>query len=308
MEDPFHVPVLCAEAVEFLVGDPEQTYVDGTVGGGGHAAAICGRLRGHGRLVGFDADDEALHRAQAQLAGYGERVLLLHANFKDLRQELDAHSIGAIGGLLLDLGVSSHQLDAAARGFSFRSDERLDMRMDRRQAVSAWEVVNSYDERALADVLWRYGEEHRSRRIAAKIVAARHIDTTGELKKVVESVAGGRFLTKTLARVFQALRIEVNAELSNLERVLHDGLDALSTGGRIVVISYHSLEDRIVKEFFRKEAAGRTGPVHPYAKSTPAVPRLRLLTRKPIGPSAIEAGVNPRGRSAKLRAAEKLPA
>jgi 16S rRNA (cytosine1402-N4)-methyltransferase len=307
MDHPYHVPALCAEAVGYLVHDPEQTYVDGTLGGGGHAEAICRMLRGSGRLVCFDADEDALQYAGVRLAGFRDRVHYVHANFRELKRELGVRSIDAIAGLLLDLGMSSHQLDEAARGFSFRSDERLDMRMDRRQTLSAWEVVNSYDERALADVLWKYGEERRSRTIAARIASGRPIATTGDLKRVVASVAGGKFLTKTLARVFQALRIEVNDELSSLARVLQEGVGLLSPGGRIVVISYHSLEDRIVKDFFRKEAAGRIRPAHPYAEELPAVPRLRLLTKKPIGPSAAEARANPRGRSAKLRAAEKLP-
>ncbi len=305
MDRAYHVPVLCEPAVRFLLTDAEGIYVDGTVGGAGHAEAVCVLLRGRGRLIGFDVDDEAIGYAEKLLEPFRERVVLLRANFGALRAELAALGIESITGLLLDLGVSSHQLDEADRGFSFRGDELLDMRMDRRQQFTARDVVNTYDEGALAGVLWKYGEERNSRRIARRIVAARNIERTGALREIVESAVGRRYLTKSLARVFQALRIEVNGELKSLERVLTDGISLLAPGGRLVVISYHSLEDRIVKACFRRESAERL----PSGYTDVLVsPKLRILTRKPVGPDQTEAARNPRSRSAKLRAAEKVHA
>jgi len=247
----YHIPALCREAVDLLMTDTGGSYVDGTVGGGGHAWEICSRLQGPGRLLCLDADDEALASARSRLAGFADRTSFIRHNFRFLRDALQASGWTAVHGILLDLGVSSHQIDAVERGFTFRGDERLDMRMDRRQALSAWDVVNTYEERALADVIYQYGEEQNARRIARSIVGRRPVHTTGELRDVVAAFTPDRFLNKSLARVFQALRIEVNGELDSLTTVLRDARDLLAPGGRIVVISYHSLEDRIVKEFFR---------------------------------------------------------
>jgi len=303
----FHIPVLCQEAVDALVTDPDGTYVDGTIGGGGHAETICARLSGPGLLIGLDADEDALAEARVRLAPAGKRVLLAHANFGNLRSVLDESGIGFFHGLLLDLGVSSYQLDAPVRGFSFREDEPLDMRLDRRAPFTARDLVNERSEQELADILWQYGEERQSRRIARRIVTARPIDTTGALRDVVASVVGRQFLNKSLARVFQALRIEVNAELENLKRVLPEAVRRLHPGGRIVVIAYHSLEDRIVKEFFRSAS---TPPESQYPALLPQptvmVP-LRVLTRKPVVPAETETALNPRARSAKMRVAEKNP-
>jgi 16S rRNA (cytosine1402-N4)-methyltransferase len=302
----FHIPVLCQEAVEALVTDPGGTYVDGTMGGGGHAEAICARLSGSGLLIGLDADEDALTEARARLARAGNRVLFMHANFGDLSPVLDEAGIGFFHGLLLDLGVSSHQLDAPVRGFSFREDEPLDMRLDRRAPFTARDLVNERSEQELAEILWRYGEERHARRIARRLISARPVETTGALRDVVASVVGRQFLNKSLARVFQALRIEVNAELENLKRVLPGALPRLHPGGRIVVIAYHSLEDRIVKEFFRSAS---TPPESQYPALLPQptveVP-LRVLTRKPVVPAETEAALNPRARSAKMRVAEKI--
>jgi 16S rRNA (cytosine1402-N4)-methyltransferase len=203
--------------------------------------------------------------------------------------------------------VSSLQLDDPLRGFSFREDERADMRMDQRQVFSARDVLNSYGEQELLHLLWTFGEERHARRIARKIIASRPVETTGALRAIVESVVGQRFLTKSLARVFQAVRIEVNAELKNLERVLQDAPALLSPGGRIVVLSYHSVEDRVVKEFFKREAATTVPSGRKELPPTVVEPRLRVLTKKPITPTELEMDRNPRARSAKLRAAERLP-
>jgi 16S rRNA (cytosine1402-N4)-methyltransferase len=211
-----------------------------------------------------------------------------------------------IDGLLLDLGVSSFQLDDASKGFSFRLDETIDMRMDRRLSVSGRDVVGTFSETDLAEIIWKYGEERNSRRIARAIVNRRPIATTRALRDAVLSVVGERFLTKTLARVFQAIRIHVNNELENLEKALRAALQVLSPGGRLAVISYHSLEDRIVKDFFRQHAAAIIPSGNKYVADMIVVPRLKLLTKKPVAPSPAEAERNPRARSAKLRVAERV--
>jgi 16S rRNA (cytosine1402-N4)-methyltransferase len=281
-------------------------YVDGTLGGGGHAEAICKQLGERGRLICFDADNDAIRFASERLKEFVGRVTFVHSNFRNIKSELRALGVNAINGLLLDLGVSSFQIDEEAKGFSFRGDERIDMRMDRRQALSGWDVVNTYDEAKLADVLWKYGEERNSRRIARRIVEARTIESTGNLASVIESAVGKQFLTKTLARVFQAIRIEVNDELRRLEQTLDDTIELMAPGGRMVVISYHSLEDRIVKTFFKSASADKTPSGHKYIPDTVLVPTLRILTKSPVHASDEETARNPRARSAKMRAAERI--
>jgi len=302
----YHEPVLITEVLEHLITDTGTVYIDATVGGGGHAEEICRRLQTSGRLICFDADEEALSHARKHLEQFGEQVEFVHANFAQLKNELDARRVDAVGGILFDLGVSSHQLDEPARGFSFRSDEPLDMRMDRQGRRTARDVVNSTDEPMLADLLWRYGEERGSRRIARSIVAARPVETTGQLRRIVESAVARKHSIKSIARVFQALRIEVNDELRNLEEALHIGVDLLQSGGRMVVLSYHSIEDRIVKEFFKTESATRVRSGHKYLPDKEIVPRVRLLTKKPIIASEEEVELNTRARSAKLRVVERI--
>ena len=229
----------------------------------------------------------------------------MRANFGELASVLQRLHVTRIDGLLLDLGVSSHQLDVPERGFSFRGDERLDMRLDQRQQTSAWDLVNSAEEGVLAQILWEFGEERESRRIARRIVGARPVHTTGELRTIVEQTVGSRFLTKSLARVFQALRIAVNHELENLRSGLAGGVNALGPGARLVVISYHSLEDRIVKEFFRMEMLAPAEQRHPFVRGPIAEGRLRPVTRKPVLPGDEECARNSRARSAKMRVAER---
>jgi 16S rRNA (cytosine1402-N4)-methyltransferase len=305
----YHTPVLLAETLEFLNPQPTGIYVDATVGSGGHAEAILNLLSERGRLIGLDADRDAIEFAVSRLKRFGSRVTLIQENFRNMKSILSNLKVDAIDGLLLDLGVSSHQLDEAKRGFSFRGDERLDMRMDQRQKLDAWTVINEYPEERLAEIFWKYGEERTSRRLAATIVRHRvgkPIETTGALAEIVRKIVGTRFLTKTLARVFQAIRIEVNKELENLEIGLHDGVDLLRAGGRMTVLSYHSLEDRIVKTRFKEEASGFLPSRSKLVPKTSKVARLRVLTKKPVVPSQEEALLNPRTRSAKLRAAEKI--
>ena len=302
----FHESVLQEEVLRFLLTDTEGTYVDGTVGGGGHAERICRALAPRGRLIGFDRDADALSAAGERLLPFGGAVTLVRGNFADMGTALRAMGVTAVAGILLDLGVSSHQLDRPERGFSFRPGAALDMRMDAGGAPSARDIVNTYSQERLAAILRDYGEERAARRIARGIIGARPLATAADLAGVVRECVGERFLTKSLARVFQAIRIEVNGELDSLRRALAGAPDLLVRGGRCVVISYHSLEDRIVKECFRAEAADRIPSAHRLAPDKPRTPRLALLTRKPVGASDEETTRNTRARSAKLRAAERV--
>lgn len=304
MTGSYHTPVLFHETLHHLITSRNGTYVDGTLGGGGHAEGVCEQLE-QGRIICFDADADAIRFASERLKRF-PNVMFVHRNFSDVRIALQELGISTINGLLLDLGISSYQIDAEEKGFSFRGDERIDMRMDRRQVVSGWHVVNEYDEQRLAGVLWRFGEERNARRIARRICEARPVDTTGQLAATVESAVGKKYLTKTLARVFQAIRIDVNNELESLERALADSVEMLAPGGRIVVIAYHSLEDRIVKTFFKKESATTIPSGHKYIPDTNVSPRLRILTKSPITAAEEEVARNPRARSAKLRVAERI--
>lgn len=292
-----------------LVTRTDGVYVDGTLGGGGHAERICERIYPEGLLIGIDQDADAQKEAGRRLARFSPRVIRAHDNTVFLRSILHSHDIHFIDGLLLDLGVSSYQLDEHTKGFTFRADAPLDMRMDVRQDLNAATVVNEYDEAPLADIFFKYGEEHLSRRIARAICAARRtdrIDSTSKLAAIVERCVGGKHLTKSLARIFQALRIEVNDELGRLEHILRDAAEMMRPGGRIVVIAYHSLEDRIVKNYFAEESAVVTPSGSRFLPDTPRVPLLRVLTRKPIVASEEEQERNPRSRSAKMRVAERV--
>ena len=302
----YHDPVLRDKAIELLVLPEGRVFVDGTVGGGGHAEEICRRMSDVATLVCFDADEDAIRFSQQRLGAYAARLIYVHSNFSNLEPELRSRNIHSVDGLLLDLGVSSFQLNDPSKGFSFRSDDSIDMRMDRRQPLSGMDVVNTYEERDLADILWKYGEEKDSRRIAKAILKGRPVRTTGALREIVSSIVGGRYLTKTLARVFQAIRIHVNGELENLERVLDSSVKLLAPAGRLVVISYHSLEDRIVKNFMRQQAASVVPSGNKYMADTIVIPKFRLLTKRPLIPSEQEVDRNPRARSARLRAAERL--
>jgi 16S rRNA (cytosine1402-N4)-methyltransferase len=287
-----HEPVLLAEVLEALAVSPGGLWVDGTVGLGGHAAAVLERSAPDGRLLGTDRDSETLEQARERLLPYGDRARLVHDDFRALPRLMGTESAR---GVLLDLGVNSVQLDTAERGFSFRSDGPLDMRLDRSHGISATEVVNRTPEHELADIIYRYGEEPSSRRIARAIVDHRRrqrITTTGALAAIVRSAArrDRRPGLDPATRTFQALRIHVNQELSALGAALSAIAERLAVGGRLVVIAFHSLEDREVKQTFAELA--RAGS-------------FRLVTRKPVKPGEAETSRNPRARSARLRALER---
>jgi len=303
---PYHVPVLCQAVVEGLITHPAGCYVDATIGGGGHAAALLDALAPEGRVIGIDRDPEALTVVRRRLAEAiaAGRLQLVQGNFADLEGLLDELGVPSIDGLLLDLGVSSHQLDDAMRGFSFRAEGPLDMRMDPSSpGPTAAQLLERWSAYELADVLHRYGEEPRARKLARAIYQARPIRTTAELAEVVRREVPAREVTKTLARVFQALRIAVNDELRVLERVLEAATRRVRPGGRLAVLSYHSLEDRRVKRFLRYgNLEGK--PVRDFYGRL--VSPWRPLTRRAIRPSADEVVVNPRARSARLRIAERV--
>lgn len=306
-----HQPVLLNETVERLLTRRDGTYVDCTVGAGGHSEAILQRLDEGGRLIGLDQDEMALDMAARRLAPFGHRVALVKANFRRLTDVLDRLGIEMVDGFLLDLGISSMQVDTGERGFSYHHDERLDMRMDRDQALSAWDVVNRWSEEQLRDVLFQYGEERFSPQIARAIVARRcreSIDTTGQLADIVKAAIPAparRRGPHPARRTFQAIRIAVNDELGALKEVLPQTLERLRPGGRIAVITFHSLEDRICKQQFSEWAKGCICPPSFPVCTCHCQPRVRLVTRRPVVPSDDEVRANPRARSAKLRVVEK---
>ncbi|HEY4561448.1 MAG TPA: 16S rRNA (cytosine(1402)-N(4))-methyltransferase RsmH [Thermoanaerobaculia bacterium] len=307
--DVRHVPVLLAETLEHLAPERGGIFVDGTVGLGGHAEALL-RASPDVQLIGIDRDREALARAAERLAGFGPRVRLVQANFHQLMATLAGLGVRAIAGFLADLGVSSLQLETPGRGFSFRFDGPLDMRMGLSETTAA-DLVNQASEGELATIFRDYGEERHARRIARAIARARMekpIRTTGELKALVDAAKGARALREEridpATRVFQALRIAVNQELAGLERCIEETVELLETGGRLVVISYHSLEDRIVKTTLRDLARGEVDPVTGRSRSETQL--IEVLTRKPVRPTESEVDLNPRSRSAKLRAARRL--
>ncbi|MFQ5342728.1 MAG: 16S rRNA (cytosine(1402)-N(4))-methyltransferase RsmH, partial [Anaerolineae bacterium] len=281
-------------------------YIDGTVGAGGHAWGILEASSPGGRLLGLDADPDALQIARERLAGFGERAVLVHANFDTLESVAPAHGFDAVDGLLFDLGLSSVQLADATRGFSFQVEGPLDMRFDSRQTQTAAGLVNTLTADELADILRRYGEERYARRIARAIVAHRPISTAQELASTIKRAVPGRGRVHPATRTFQALRIATNDELGTLERALPQAVKLLRPGGRLLVISFHSLEDRIVKHFFRQAERDCTCPPELPVCVCDHEATLKVLTRKPITPSAGEIARNPRSRSAKLRVAERL--
>ncbi len=302
-----HVPVLYQSIIHALQPTDGGRYVDGTLGAGGHAEGVLEASSPGGRLLGLDVDPQALALARERLRRFGDRVVIVQASYATLRAQLDRLGWTAVDGILLDLGVSSMQLDTPERGFSFRTDAPLDMRFDPRAPRTAADLVNTLPEERLADLLWRYGEERRARQVARAIVQARPLYTTRQLAEVVARVTrSGRPGMHPATRTFQALRIAVNGELEALERVLPQAVAALRPGGRLAVIAFHSLEDRLVKRFLQRESRDCLCPPKQPVCTCGHRAQVRLLTRKPITASAAEVARNPRARSARLRVAEKL--
>jgi 16S rRNA (cytosine1402-N4)-methyltransferase len=306
MVEPGHVPVLYDEIIHALRPASPGRYVDGTLGAGGHARGILEACAPDGQLLGLDVDPQALALARKTLAPYGQRARLAQASYDLLTDVLAGIGWDGVHGIVLDLGVSSMQLDAAERGFSFTREAPLDMRFDPTSGAPAADLVNSASEAELADLLFRFGEEPRAKRIARAIVGARPVRTTTRLAEVVSQAYPGYSRMHPATRTFQALRIAVNDELGRLERALPHALRALLSGGRLAVISFHSLEDRIVKEFFRREGRDQLNPPYEPIFEFERKAVLKEIARKPITPAAAEIKANPRARSAKLRVAEKL--
>ncbi|MGA1874619.1 MAG: 16S rRNA (cytosine(1402)-N(4))-methyltransferase RsmH [bacterium] len=301
-----HHPVLVTEVLEYLKCSESKVYIDGTLGEGGHAERILEESFPTGRVVGIDLDEDILQKAENRLKRFGSRVTFVRDNFKNIKTILPRVGLRQIDGFLIDLGVSSLHFESRERGFSFQLDAPLDMRLDQRNPMTAAQIVNQSGEAELADMLWRYGEERWSRRIARTICSRRRkapISTTGQLAEIVASAIPAKYRPRKIhpaTRTFQALRIMVNQELQGLEQAVIDGIDVLRAGSRICIISYHSLEDRIVKWTFRKLAKAEEAN-----GICPGGPKIRILTPKPIIPSEAEIQGNPRARSAKLRVAEK---
>ena len=303
-----HIPVMLNECLEALISDPQGIYVDGTLGNGGHSAEILKQIDAGGTLIGFDCDIDAIERVQDKLkSGNGKRVELVHDNYANMAERLDRLGIEKVNGLLLDLGVSSFQLDISDRGFSFQKDAPIDMRMDQQSGQTAGELVNTASEQELADLIYRYGEDRASRRIARAIVEARgknKIETTLQLAGIVERAKGGRRGKKThpATQTFQALRMAVNDELAGIEQVLKTMMDRMAEGGRIVVLTFHSLEDRLVKQFFARHVPREESLQQGGVKRIFEEPPAQWIWRKPLVATEEEQAVNPRSRSAKLRA------
>ncbi len=311
MSEFHHVSVLLEECLEGLNIKPDGIYVDGTLGGAGHSSQIAKRLT-TGLLIGIDRDPVALKAAGERLAPYGERVRLVHSNFCEIAQVLKDLNIDGVDGILLDLGVSSPQLDDGQRGFSYMADAPLDMRMNNEDSLTAFEVVNSWPYEELKRILYDYGEERYAPQIAANICRRREakpIETTLELVDVIRSAmppAALREKQHPAKRSFQAIRIAVNDELGAVEQVMRDAIPALNPGGRLAIITFHSLEDRIVKNGMQAAAKGCTCPPNFPVCVCGNKPKVRLVSRKPIVSTQEELDVNPRARSAKLRVCEKL--
>ena len=289
-----HVPVLLDEVLEYLQPKEGQNFIDCTIGGGGHSFKILSCTKPNGKVLGIDLSPKAIEKIdnQRRTLNLRERIILSNDNFANLEEIVELNSFSPVHGILLDLGLSSDLIENSGRGFSFMRDEILDMRFNPESGkLTAQEIVNQYSEKTLREIFWRYGEERYSPRIAQEIVKNRKrkkIQTSAQLSELIKNALGFRFQIKILARIFQSLRIVVNQELENLQQVLTSSIDILSPSGRIVVLSYHTLEDRIVKRFFKEEDS------------------FKILTKKPITPTSEEIKKNPRSRSAKLRVAEKI--
>jgi len=302
-----HIPVLYQEVLDTLNPEPGGLYVDGTVGAGGHSLGILEASSPDGKLLGLDRDPQALKIAGELLEKYGDRVELIHGSYADLSSHLNNRNWQHVDGILLDLGLSSLQLDTPERGFSFQNNGPLDMRFDPHQPISAADIVNNYSRDDLADLIYEFGEEKFSRKIADAIIANRPLESTKDLAEIITG-AIGRSARKIhpATQTFQALRIAVNQELKALEAFLPQALDLLKPGGRLAIIAFQSLEDRLVKQFFRKESSDCICPAEIPLCVCGHSARIREISRRPIRPEDGEIDNNPRSRSAKLRIAEKI--
>lgn len=311
MSEFSHFSVLLSECIENLDIKPDGIYVDGTAGGAGHSSKIAERLDG-GLLIPIDQDEDAIKVISERLAQYGERVRIVRDNFSNIKSILNGLEIEKIDGLLLDLGVSSYQLDTAERGFSYMADAPLDMRMDNRAARSAYTVINEYSADELKKIIYDFGEEKFAPKIVSGIISAREkapVKTTGELVEIIKNSLPSfarREEWSSVKRVFQAVRIEVNKELDVIAPTIEAAVNMMNKGGRIVIITFHSLEDRIVKQTFNALASGCTCPKDFPVCACGNKPKIKILTKKPILPSDAELAVNSRSKSAKLRVAEKI--
>ena len=306
-----HKSVLLNETIEGLNIKPDSIYVDGTLGGGGHAYEVCRRLGEKGSIIGIDQDEAAIEAASVRLKDFGEKVTIIRSNYCDMKSKLHELGIDKVDGIVLDLGVSSYQLDTAERGFSYREDAPLDMRMDRRQKMTARDIVNDYSEMDLYRVIRDYGEDKFAKNIAKHIVAARGInpiETTGQLTEIIRASIPMKYQKKSghpAKRTFQAIRIELNRELDVLKNSLDDMIEILNPGGRLCIITFHSLEDRIVKSAFKKNENPCTCPPDFPVCVCGKVSKGCVVTRKPILPSEEELEYNSRSKSAKLRIFER---
>ena len=306
-----HKSVLLKETIDGLKIKPDGIYVDGTLGGGGHASEVARRLSDKGSIIGIDQDAAAIEAAGIRLKDFGEKVIIVRSNYCDMKSQLGKLGIDKVDGIVLDLGVSSYQLDTAERGFSYREDAPLDMRMDRRQKMTARDIVNDYEERELYRVIRDYGEDKFAKNIAKHIVAARQkapIETTGQLTEIIRASIPMKFQKKSghpAKRTFQAIRIELNQELEVLKNSLDAMIDLLNPGGRLCIITFHSLEDRIVKSAFRKNENPCTCPSDFPVCVCGKISKGSIITRKPILPSKEEMEENSRAKSAKLRIFER---
>jgi 16S rRNA (cytosine1402-N4)-methyltransferase len=303
-----HTPVLLDECLNLLITDPSGVYFDGTLGFGGHSQGILNKLNNEGRLVATDFDKDAFNFSMKRFES-DRRANLYNFNFSLIDVIAKIESLEFFDGILADLGVSSYQLDNADSGFSYRSDTKLDLRMDKSRPISAADIINTYSEEDLANIIFNFGEERNSRKIARRIAEKRSVERikrTGQLTDIISEIVPPNYRMKTLSRVFQALRIFVNDELDNLKSFLTHSIEVMKKGSRLVIISYHSLEDRIVKEFFKEQTVEYLNPKIDPVGIMKKEAKLKILTKKPVLPTANEIEENFRARSAKMRAAERL--
>lgn len=307
-----HASVLLEETINALNVKPEGVYLDGTLGGGGHACEVCRRLDDRGRLYGIDQDEAAIEAAGKRLEEFGEKVTIIRNNYCNAKEALREKGVDSVDGIVLDLGVSSYQLDTAERGFTYKYDTSLDMRMDQRQQLTARDIVNDYDEQSLYRIIRDYGEDQFAKNIAKHIVQARQtkpVETTFELNEIIKAAIPARMRAvggHPSKRTFQAIRIECNHELDVLKNSLQDFIDLLNPQGRLCIITFHSLEDRIVKNFFREMENPCTCPPEFPVCVCGKIPYGKVISRKPVLPTQEEVEENPRSKSAKLRVFERF--